>query len=606
MKRTIKRQGGKSVFNIREELKAAVDILEEAVYLLRATPFVLAPYYIGTLPFIMGFLYFWTDMSTGANAWRHCSQAAWGMVVLFIWMKTWQSVYAHRLLSQIRGETPPSWDIRRILRVVGIQTAIQPWGIIILPLAFIVMLPFPQAHSFFQNVTLIGGGNEGQLRSIMKKSWRQASLWPMQNTLIIWLASPLLLALAALSVFVIVSVASSLDPMIVVFLIIIIVHLVTLFCPLGMITALNIGMAVLLISSLLKALFGIETIFTTLGFYNILNDTFFAVVCTLSYLCLDPLIKASYFLRCFYGEALHTGEDLKVDLRSLARPGIIAAVVLALVLSLGPITNVSAQSHTAGITDNNNPITAQQLDAAIESTINHPKYTWRMPREKPPENAGKKNFLQTLLEPIINFVQDGWHYLVKGFTKVWKFINDILSRIKPSLPHLEKQDDRWTSSSRLFIIIPLVCIAAVVAFLAWRAWKKRRPRLLATETTAQPTIDISHEDVDARALPEDGWLTLARELMEKGDLRLALRALYLATLASLARQDLITIAKYKSDREYELELRRRSHVQPLLVGVFAENRALFERAWYGLHEVTPGIMETFSRNQERISVDAQR
>ena len=81
--------------------------------------------------------------------------------------------------------------------------------------------------------------------------------------------------------------------------------------------------------------------------------------------------------------------------------------------------------------------------------------------------------------------------------------------------------------------------------------------------------------------------------MGKGELRLALRAVYLATLACLARQELITIAKYKSDREYELELRRRSHTQPQLAGVFAENRAVFEGAWYGLHEVTPGIMDRF-------------
>jgi hypothetical protein len=111
--------------------------------------------------------------------------------------------------------------------------------------------------------------------------------------------------------------------------------------------------------------------------------------------------------------------------------------------------------------------------------------------------------------------------------------------------------------------------------------------------------------VDATALPEEGWLNLAGELMEKGELRLALRSLYLATLACLARQELITIAKYKSDREYELELRRRSHTQPHLAEVFKENRALFECAWYGLHEVTPGIMERFSRNQERIRGHAQ-
>jgi hypothetical protein len=76
--------------------KSAVDILEEAMHLLRANAFLLVPYYCGSLPFILGLLYFWTDMSTGADAWRRCSKAAWGLTLLFIWMKTWQSLYNRR------------------------------------------------------------------------------------------------------------------------------------------------------------------------------------------------------------------------------------------------------------------------------------------------------------------------------------------------------------------------------------------------------------------------------------------------------------------------------------------------------------------------------
>jgi hypothetical protein len=155
------------------------------------------------------------------------------------------------------------------------------------------------------------------------------------------------------------------------------------------------------------------------------------------------------------------------------------------------------------------------------------------------------------------------------------------------------------------ILVPLACIAAVLVLLVWRAWKDRSPRVITTEVCAKPTPDITREDLDATALPEEDWLNLAGELMGKGELRLALRALYLATLASLARQELVTIAKYKSDGEYELELQRRSHATPQLAGIFAENRVLFESAWYGLHEVTPGIMNRFLRNQERIRGHAQ-
>lgn len=597
MKRTSKRQAGES----------AIDILEEAVHMLRTTPFVLVPYYIGSLPFILGFLYFWTDMSTGANAWQHCSQAAWGMVLLFIWMKTWQSVYERRLLAQIRGETPPVWGIHRILRAAGIQTAVQPWSIITLPLAFIIILPFPQTFSFFQNVTLIGSGDEGNLRTVMRDAWHQASLWPKQNVFIIWLASPFVLLVIAIVFFVFLVTTSSLYPGAVLLLLLVIIIVSIPLCPLGMITALNIGIIVILIPALLKTLFGIDTIFSLSGIYMV-NDTFFAIVCSLTYLCLDPLMKASYCLRCFYGESLHTGEDLKVELRSLVRPGAIAVVVLALVLALGPMNMASAESHTADIIDNDNPISAQQLDAAIERTINHPKYTWRMQREKPPEDTDGENAVHAFLTPIVNVIKDGWHYVVKGITKAWNFIQDMLSRITPSLPMLKRPGKQWTPWSRALIIILPVCLLAVLAFfLLWRTWKKRRPRSPEEIDGGNgPILDITREDVDATALPEEGWLNLARELMEQGDLRLALRALYLATLAFLAHQELITIAQYKSDREYEWELRRRSHAQPQLVREFAENRALFERAWYGVHEVTAEIMERFSLNQEQIRTDAQR
>ncbi len=586
--------------------KSAIDILEEAVHLLRARPLVLAPYYIGSLPFVLGLLYFWTDMSTGANAWQHCSQAAWGLVLLFVWMKTWQSVYARRLLATIRSETPPLWGIRRILRAAGIQTAIQPWSVVVLPIAFIIMLPFPQALAFFQNSTLIGSGDEADMRIIVQKSWRQASLWPMQNTLVIWLTSPFLLVFAALLLFVLVPVSASFNPAASKSLLFLAALLAVIpLCPLGVIIALNAGAALFLIPWLLKTLFDIETIFSMSSTY-IFNDTFFAIVCSVSYLCLDPLVKASYCLRCFYGESLHTGEDLKVKLRSLARPGVMVAIFLALLLAPGLINDARAEPGPAAIADYESPVLARELDSAIERIINHPEYTWRMPREKPPEAAGGHGAFHEFLGSIIRVLKNGWHYIKKGLVKAWHFIRDMLSRISPSLPGVKKPDAGWTSFSRALIIMPLICIMAVLVFLAWRAWKDRRHRTQPSAAAITPALDITRDDVDATALPEDDWLNLARELIEKGDLRLALRALYLATLACLAGRDLITVARYKSDREYEAELRKRSHARPLLPAIFAENRALFESSWYGLHEVTPGIMERFSRNQEQIRSDAQR
>ncbi len=582
----------------QRENRSAIDILEEAIHLLRARPLVLAPYYIGSLPFILGLLYFWTDMSSGANAWQRCSQSAWIMTLLFIWMKTWQCAFSNRFLAHIKGEAPSRWNMRRILNTVSIQVAIQPWSFIILPIALIILIPFPKTLAFFQNVTVIGAGGEKNMRGVIRKSLYEASLWPVQNALIIWLASPFVLICAAFFIFVFIPVSAFFNPTASSQLLLFIaVFLAIPFCPLGMITTINIGIALVLFPWLLKTLFDVETIFSISGFH-IVNHTFFAIVCGMSYLCLDPLVKASYCLRCFYGQSLQSGEDLKVELRAFKKTSMLGIVLLASFLALCPVHKGFADSETPGIAARENKVSSEKLDAAIEKIINRPEYVWRMPREKPPEV--KDSVLYEFLLPVINILGDGWDYVKKGLSRAWRFIKEIFSRIISKLPTLKKPESTLTGIPREFIIIPLVCVMLILAFLAWRAWKDRKPGAVNAQAEIKTIPDLTGDEVDAGALPEDGWLDLAGELMEKGEFRLALRARYLAILAFLARHDLITIARYKSDREYEMELRRRSHAIPRLVGLFSENRTLFESTWYGLHVVTTGIMESFARNYEEM------
>ena len=49
--------------------KSALRIIEEAVHLLRTGPgLLLSVYYLGSVPFVLGLLYFWADMSRSPNA----------------------------------------------------------------------------------------------------------------------------------------------------------------------------------------------------------------------------------------------------------------------------------------------------------------------------------------------------------------------------------------------------------------------------------------------------------------------------------------------------------------------------------------------------------
>ena len=95
-------------------------------------------------------------------------------------------------------------------------------------------------------------------------------------------------------------------------------------------------------------------------------------------------------------------------------------------------------------------------------------------------------------------------------------------------------------------------------------------------------------------------MVMAKELMDRGEFRLALRALYLSILAHLAEDEMITIAQFKSNRDYERELARRCHEREGLLAFFSENVKIFDRSWYGMHEVTRDDLKVFSGNQERI------
>jgi hypothetical protein len=93
---------------------------------------------------------------------------------------------------------------------------------------------------------------------------------------------------------------------------------------------------------------------------------------------------------------------------------------------------------------------------------------------------------------------------------------------------------------------------------------------------------------------------MAERCLSEGNLRLALRAFYLANLAWLGRQQLLTIDPGKTNREFEVELRRKARHSPESNALFAANVRAFERAWYGLHEVTDEDTREFRRRMEEM------
>lgn len=269
----------------RQQSRPALDLIEEAVHLLRTAPAgALAAYCVGTLPFILGLLYFWADMSRSPYARQHVVEAALGVTLLFVWMKFWQAMFARQVRAFVSGETPPPLTVRRGIRIVLGQAALQPTGLFLLPLAALPVLPLAWVYAFYQNLTALADSDAPSLRELFRRCARQAQFWPQQNHIVL-----LFLSLFAGFVF--------------------------LNCCIGC------GM----FPHLIKMLFGIETVFSR-GGWAMLNTTFFATMAGLTYLCLDPILKAVYVLRCFYGDLIQSGADLRADLRSAGtRPVSLAA-----------------------------------------------------------------------------------------------------------------------------------------------------------------------------------------------------------------------------------------------------------------------------------------
>jgi len=532
-----------------EDGKGALEIIEEGFQLVRSAPLsTITAYYIGTLPFILALLYFWTDMSSGVFAEQRVAGGATALCFLFIWMKSWQAVYVRKLLAQLTGQPGPRWDKRRILRTVVAQTALQPSGLFLIAASAVILMPFPWVFAFYQNAVVFGAGDESDLKTVFKRCWRQMKLWPAQNHCI----------LMALKLF-------------------------------GLFVLLNVILGALGVPFLMKSLFGIETAFTQ-SWLAALNTTFFAAVVTLTYLCYDPVVKATYVARCFYGQSLETAEDLRAELRT-SNVRQIAAVAVCLFLFLLPALGANAKEPESAA-----PVSAAALDRSISEVIQQREYTWRMPREKAQAAKTDLGWLERRLKAFAEWLQ---RMVQKAFNWLRKVVQWLLQNRRQTAGG-GGSGFNWYGAFKLLLILLATALLVSIVLLILRMLRPSDPTPEVVAQALPPAPDLRDENTGADQLPEDGWLQMARQLFEAGDLRLALRAYYLASLAHLAEQNLITIARHKSNREYERELGRRAHAIPTLMDTFSDNVSTFDRVWYGLHEVTRDLLEGFASNVARI------
>jgi hypothetical protein len=157
-----------------------------------------------------------------------------------------------------------------------------------------------------------------------------------------------------------------------------------------------------------------------------------------------------------------------------------------------------------------------------------------------------------------------------------------------------------TAGMHRSMYVLLTAAGLALGFLLWRYRKGRRRKPQPVMAEPLSTLQLEAEDLTADRLAESQWLELAERCLRDRELRLALRAFYLADLAWLGTREFITIHAGKTNREYELEMRRRTREVPEGALDFAGNVAVFERAWYGLHTVGHEEIDEFRRRADRM------
>jgi hypothetical protein len=561
--------------------RPALELLEEAVHLLRTSPArILALYFAGTIPFLLGFLLFWTEMSRNVQAEDHLVESALGLALLFIWMKCWQSAASSELLAHCARADRPAWTWPRVRRLIYLQGAWQPTKLIALPLAALLSLPFAWTCAFYHQLAMFGDGT-AEPAAAYRRAKEVAGLWPGQN----------FKALLLINLF-------------------------------GLFVFLNIYIIGAMLPELIRMFSGVESSFSMSPMAFVLNTSFFGAALATAHLCLNPLTTAFYVVRCFHARSVRDGRDLLAALaeqRNLERnkeeggrkkivssvPAVTRAVILLCSFFLVPCSFLRAAESAPAATPAR--IAPAEIERSLRDTFERREFAWRMPRDV---TRAKADISKGAVAQFYERVAALFSRATKKIGEWIRYAREWWRRATNSGPSQfpSSAGGAWSlgalSGAEVALYLFLAASLAAAVYVALRQWKSRHAAPVAVASVAPPEdapVDLQAEDVLASQLPETEWLRLARELAARGEYRLALRALFLGTLAGLASQGVISIARHKSNRDYLAEVFRRGRQYPGWPPAFGGCVTLFERSWYGRHDAGPEVLEEFERQQNRLT-----
>ncbi|MGH9656514.1 MAG: DUF4129 domain-containing protein [Bryobacteraceae bacterium] len=531
----------------------ALDRWEEALQLLRRQ---LAGswmrYLFGAIPFLLILLYFVRDMASGLAAER-CLLESLLCVLAFFWHCYWKARFAGGLASALEREAAEA-EHSAVAQCLFVQMVLQSLKLFVLPLALIAVAPSVWTCAFFRSAAIEADRPGCTLRTVVRRSANQASSFPRTN----WLA--LLLTMV-----------------------------------MGAVVFIDLLILILLLPQLTKIFTGYENEWTR-NAGHLLSFNLVAAAVALAWFLMDPMLQAYFVVNRFHSVARRDGRDLLVRLRRMA-------ALLPIVLAIGMIMipaectasaptepRASARgaadpSLTVGVPLGARTISKQDLDKAVAATLRRGEFGW----ERAHHTSGiGDSFFGRLSREARAVLHRAGAWIAKIIRRLFGH-NPAQKKQKP--PQNHPRPEWW-----MYAIGGILLLAVAAALFRMRT---RRAAVSEPPTVEAKQPDATDEQMLATDVPEHEWLRLAREYRSKGEIRLAVRAMYLSNLAYLGARQLIAVQKSKTNGVYERELFLRAREGALMASFSSANR-IYERAWYGFHEVTAESIEQFENGVQVI------
>lgn len=545
----------------------SIQILEEAFHLLRTTD--LRNYwalYLGMVPFAIGLMILVAEMSRRSGEDGTGFVLAVALVIAYFWLRYCQAKFCEGLWSTVSPGMHEPIGRGKLFPRLAAYWCLQAFHAPLVVLGLFLAIPIGWIIAALENSSVLAltrDGGERPFRSLVGDSLRYSHFEWAQNHGIL-----------------------------------VIFFFVFLF------SWMNLIGTCLMVPMFAKSFFGIETVFALNPVAAVANTTFLLGSLLLTWMVISPMMLAAYTLRCFYAESRVTGADLlsrlascrKTRSRGKTRESLGRVALIAVVLGTQAPVAAGAEEIPTDAVD--------EFREEIGKTLLQPKYRWKLPRRLSDESGEEQSWVAGQLDGIARSVQD-------AFEKAAEWIGDMLEKLSRNSPDREEKDLSIDTGffkslgSSLSIALTVVVFGLLVwlGLIAYRKYSGSEKSEVSDEGASGP-IDLESEDIVATQLPEDEWMRLAKEQLAKGESRLAIRALFLATLANLGDRGLLRIARFKSNRDYGRELEMRARQEMVLRNAFSENTTVFERVWYGLHQLGDGTVERFMSNYETIVAES--